>query len=158
MELVKAETLAHRELRAWGLDADSWTFRFNPRTKRILGRCFYRKRMIELSTQYVELNEEAEVLDTIRHEVAHALAHKHDGEHGHGSAWKKWCLRTGANPLRLATDSVVIPKKKWQCCFVSNGKIERLNWYAYRRSDLSRRYMIGRKEETLGRLQWLPLD
>lgn len=156
MDLKRAEQHARFEMYKWGLK--DWDFRFNTRCKRILGRCFFQKELIELSAHYVELNTEEEVLDTIRHEIAHALAYINDGDAGHGPKWKEWCLKTGASPERIATD-VVMPERKWQCCLVVKGVVvERLNWFAYRKSNISRRYMRGRKEETLGRLQWLPIE
>lgn len=156
MELKLAEQYARFEMYKWGLH--DWDFAFNGRCKRILGRCFFFKQKIELSSAYVLLNTDEEVLDTIRHEIAHALAFLHDKEHGHGRKWREWCIKTGANPSRTAS-GVVMPKKKWQCCFVYKGVVvERTGWLSYRKSDISRRYIRGRKEETLGRLQWLPVE
>jgi predicted SprT family Zn-dependent metalloprotease len=56
-----------------------------------------------LSRMLTLLNDEAEVVDTILHEIAHALT---PGD-GHGPAWKAACLRIGAKPVRCYTDETV---------------------------------------------------
>ncbi len=52
-------------------DLHDWNFAFN-RRKRAFGLCDYTRRTIFLSSILTELNGEAEVGDTLRHEVAHA--------------------------------------------------------------------------------------
>jgi hypothetical protein len=41
---------------------------------RRFGTCRYSRKLITLSRQLIELNDQARVLDTILHEIAHALA------------------------------------------------------------------------------------
>jgi hypothetical protein len=72
--------------------------------------------VISLSRAFVEGNERAVVEDTIRHEVAHALAWEHDRETGHGAAWAKWCEVTGAEPRRCYDEAeVVLPAPRYRC-------------------------------------------
>ena len=54
-------------------DLHDWSFAFN-RRKRAFGLCDYTRRTIFLSADLTELNDEAEVSDTLLHEIAHALA------------------------------------------------------------------------------------
>ena len=49
---------------------------------------------------------DAEALDIIRHEYAHFMEYRLFGEStDHGPNWKKCCIRIGARPDRLYTDS-----------------------------------------------------
>jgi hypothetical protein len=68
---------------AFGLTAAGWTFAFNDR-RRSLGYCRFPSRgrpgRVELSRHHVRKNPLGAVENTLRHEIAHALA----GEPGHG--------------------------------------------------------------------------
>lgn len=93
MQFQDAIQLTNEELQKWGLY--DWTLKFNNRLTRALGRCLFSEYAIELQTRFVKENPEHIVLDTIRHEVAHALTgHKA----GHGYEWKMWAIKVGANP------------------------------------------------------------
>ncbi len=94
MNLDAACALARAVLAEHGLD--DWTFAFN-RRKRAFGLCDYTRRTIFLSSVLTELNGEAEVGDTLRHEVAHALA---GPRAGHGPAWQQVAREIGAKPRR----------------------------------------------------------
>jgi predicted SprT family Zn-dependent metalloprotease len=112
LNLERASSLAVDGLREHGLDG--WTFRLD-RARQRAGACFYRARRISLSRHFIENNDESEVLDTIRHEVAHALAWEHGRETGHGAAWKRWCTVTGASPRRCYAEEIVMPEPRYQC-------------------------------------------
>lgn len=113
-----AASTAEALLRRYGLR--DWTVRFD-RARRRLGACFPRERAISLSRAFVELNDESVVLDTVRHEVAHALAWAHDGEVGHGPAWKRWCEATGARPRSCYDDEeVVLPEPRYRCTVLAS--------------------------------------
>ncbi|CAA9212541.1 MAG: hypothetical protein AVDCRST_MAG93-89 [uncultured Chloroflexia bacterium] len=68
-----------------------WTFAFN-RRRRAFGLCNFQKRTIYLSAALTQLNGDAEVRDTLLHEIAHALA---GPKAGHGLAWRKVALAIG---------------------------------------------------------------
>lgn len=72
-----------------------WQFKWI-RAKHILGQCNWRKKEIRLSKPFVERNPEHVVMDTILHEIAHALA---GPQAGHGPEWKLTAIRLGARPL-----------------------------------------------------------
>jgi predicted SprT family Zn-dependent metalloprotease len=98
METDKAKELALSEMRKWGL-LPTWKFRFNKR-KRALGLCSPRDRTIYLSSYFLNKVSDAETLDTIRHEIAHALEAVRHGTSGHGPVWKAIAVEVGAKPER----------------------------------------------------------
>jgi predicted SprT family Zn-dependent metalloprotease len=107
MEISKAKKLALSKMKEHGLIKKGWEFRYDYAKTR-LGVCKISKleKVIGLSKYWVKGLDEAEVLDTILHEIAHALT---PGE-GHKQAWKDMCIKIGAKPNRLA--DVVKPVKE----------------------------------------------
>jgi predicted SprT family Zn-dependent metalloprotease len=106
MDVAAARTLARRLMDQHGL-AD-WSLAFD-RSARRFGVCSPSRKLISLSRKLVLLNSEAEVRDTILHEIAHALT---PGD-GHGKAWKAMCIRIGAKPVRCYTNATVVsPERK----------------------------------------------
>ena len=93
-----AERLSHvaalaRELMdQHGLDA--WTFAFLEAERR-LGDCHFQERVIRIGRAHALDASEAEIRDTILHEIAHALA---GPEARHGAQWKAIATRIGATP------------------------------------------------------------
>ena len=104
---------AVRLLAAYGLHG--WSFAFN-RSKVQMGQCWYGARLLVLSAYFVELNDDAAVLDTLLHEIAHALV---GPGHGHDGVWQAKCREVGAVPERLSY-GVRMPLGAWQavcpCC------------------------------------------
>lgn len=101
MDLSSAESLA-RQLMAEHRLSD-WRFAFD-RSRRRFGVCRWNSRTIGLSRPLTELNGEAQVRDTILHELAHALAGR---AAGHGPAWRAMAQAIGARPRRCYEDHVV---------------------------------------------------
>lgn len=97
-----AEILALRLMREWGLLAKGWTFGFDF-TERRFGLCSYARKRISLSKLLTCLNNEAEVKETILHEIAHALCRPSDG---HGSFWRNIARMVGAKPTACYGDEV----------------------------------------------------
>ena len=62
-----------------------WSFKINGRFKRTLGQCSYGRKLIELSRSHVKEDIYENVLDTLMHEIAHALT---EGA-GHGIVWQR---------------------------------------------------------------------
>ena len=85
-----------------------WKFAYN-RRKQAMGLCVYRRKTIELSIHFVARNEAAEIVDTILHEIAHALV---GPGHGHDAAWKRQCVAVGARPQRCGQADM--PEGRWQ--------------------------------------------
>lgn len=130
-KMERAKALALEQMTKWGLLPPSpyrppfisWLFRFNNR-KRGMGLCVYPKLAsnlagrIELSRHLVERNDLDEVLDTILHEIAHALA---GPDAGHGPRWKEMCQKVGANPERCGEANM--PQGAWQARCPSCSKV-----------------------------------
>jgi len=93
-----------------------WTFRYNKR-KRAMGLCVYQRRSIELSLFFAGRNSPEEILDTLLHEIAHALV---GPKHGHDGVWKKKCVEIGARPQRCGAANM--PRGKWQAGCGQCGK------------------------------------
>lgn len=107
MDLAEAQDLAERLIDFHSLEG--WAFRFN-RNKRRLGVCKQDEKLIELSEHYVLRNSQDHILDTILHEIAHAIV---GTEHGHDDIWKAMCLRIGASPSSCSS-TAVMPDGYWQ--------------------------------------------
>jgi hypothetical protein len=104
MDLDDAWELAHRLMRQHGLAG--WRFEFD-RAKRRAGVCRHGQRVIGLSAPITRLHHEAEVRDTILHEVAHALAGAHAG---HGPQWVAVARRIGCSGERcVPEDAPAVP-------------------------------------------------
>lgn len=94
MDLAAAYHLATALLAEHGLG--DWSIRYD-NAKRRAGVCKYAQRTIGLSAPLTRLHSEAEVRDTILHEIAHALvgpAHRHD------EIWRQTAVRIGCSGER----------------------------------------------------------
>ena len=113
MILADAEKLAKELMAQFGLSG--WIFEFD-NAKRRFGSCLHAtgslrsilalgtaKGKITLSSELTLVNDRAQVEDTIRHEIAHALVIPKPRVYGqkresHGAEWKAMCAKTGATP------------------------------------------------------------
>jgi predicted SprT family Zn-dependent metalloprotease len=107
MELSEAHEIAVGLMQKHNLRG--WTFQFN-RNKRRLGVCKQDDKRIELSEHYVLRNDRQHVLDTILHEIAHAIV---GTEHGHDDIWKDMCARIGSTPSSCSS-TANMPDGYWQ--------------------------------------------
>lgn len=96
MELKEIEELALDLLGDHHLDALGWTFRWD-NAKARGGYCSYSKRTISMSRLLAPKWPEAEVRNTLLHEIAHALA---GSKAGHGPVWRKQALAIGCDASR----------------------------------------------------------
>ena len=90
--LTRIAALARKLMDEHGLD--TWTFAFLEAERR-LGDCNYQDRVIRVGRTHALDAGEAEIRDTILHEIAHALA---GPEARHGAVWKATARRIGATP------------------------------------------------------------
>jgi predicted SprT family Zn-dependent metalloprotease len=99
-----------------------WQFGFNRNVRRA-GVCRYPTRgrpgRIELSAHFVARNPEAEVRDTLLHEIAHALV---GPGHGHDEVWKAKCVAVGARPERCYGEAVEMPRGRWRAACPGCGR------------------------------------
>lgn len=123
-----------------------WSFGFN-RRKQTLGLCWYDRRRIELSAHLVERNGPGEVLDTILHEVAHALV---GPGHGHDDVWRRMCARVGARPQRCGQADM--PAGRWQAGCGGCGT----TFHRHRRPKARTDWFCRTCGPERGRLVWAP--
>lgn len=102
-----------------------WKIEFRKGTGNWLGRCVYWARTILINDYYAEHNSEAEVLDTLLHEIAHALT----PGHSHDKVWKAVARSLGAIPKACSNDNVIIRPGKYQATCPSCGR----KFHKYRR-------------------------
>jgi predicted SprT family Zn-dependent metalloprotease len=121
MNLKDAKTLALSKMKEHGL-SDEWTFKFNNR-KSAVGTCSYKKREIQLSKHFVKINDEKIILNTILHEIAHALDTK---KSGHGRPWKIIAIGIGCDAKRV-NKIAVQPKSKYIAYCPSCGHEHKAN-------------------------------
>ena len=113
MDILRAKLLAIELMDKYGLLNDGWYFKFD-KAKRRFGCCNYTDKEITLSEPLCELNSEQYVLDTILHEIAHALC---PGQH-HNHVWRRKAIEIGCTGKRCYSNNVIQPKFKYTavCC------------------------------------------
>ena len=94
MDLRAALTLAQSLLAEHGLG--DWTVTLD-RAKTRAGACRYARRQVSLSGPLTALHSEAEVRDTILHEIAHALV---GPQHRHDEVWRAKAVEIGCSGQR----------------------------------------------------------
>lgn len=108
MELTQVKTLALKLMEKHGVGHLDFEF---SRTKRAIGSCHMRRNhitgvvtptKITLSRYWMPRLPDCEVVDTILHEIAHALT---PGD-GHGAKWRAMCRKIGANPERTLREEM----------------------------------------------------
>ena len=108
MNLERAYRLARAKMDERGLQ--KWDVMFD-RSKTRFGCCWHYKKLITLSEDLVVLNSEEEVLNTILHEMAHALV---SHRHGHDKVWRQKAIELGCNGKRCYDGSVIQPPTQYQ--------------------------------------------
>lgn len=128
MDLLAVLNLATEKMVEQGLG--DWHFKLDNSPRRF-GCCKYRTRTISISTKLALLNSEKEVLNTILHEIAHALVGSHNA---HNYIWRQKAIEIGCNGNRCCdTTKVIAPPKKYiGTCPSCKGTIQR-----HRRKDIA---------------------
>lgn len=104
MDVQQAVRHARQLVAAHGLTG--WTVVVT-RAKRQAGVCRFATRQIGLSGPLTQLHDEAEVHDTILHEIAHALV---GPRHGHDEVWRATARSIGCTGLRCSSpDAAQVP-------------------------------------------------
>jgi len=88
-----------------------WRFRFDHSTRRA-GCCNYRDRLISISFELVRNGSEADIRDTILHEIAHALVGK---KHNHDAVWQAKARELGCSGERTHRLELVPPRYHVRC-------------------------------------------
>lgn len=87
------------QLLGTGLATRGWTFGFD-RARRRLGACHVARRRITVSATLAAALSAAEVEDTVRHEIAHAVDAERRGRTSHDATWRALAVACGARPER----------------------------------------------------------
>lgn len=91
-----------------GLIEQGWKFLFHD-TISAMGWCSYKKKEISLNTFFVENESKFEVVDTILHEIAHALV---GSGNGHNKIWKAKAIEIGCTGERCYHGKVGVNESK----------------------------------------------
>ncbi len=97
MDLNDAAAMGGRLLDEHGLH--DWRLVFD-RAKRRAGVCRWARKEIGLSAPLTSVHPEAEVRDTVLHEIAHALV---GPKHGHDAVWRATAKRIGCTGQRCSS-------------------------------------------------------
>ncbi|MFI7587086.1 SprT-like domain-containing protein [Spongisporangium articulatum] len=108
MEIESAGRLARGLMARHGLLGWSLVFD-NAKTR--AGICRQDRRQIGLSRVLTALHDEAEVRDTVLHEIAHALV---GVEHGHDEVWRAQARRIGCTGRRCVPESAPTVPGRWR--------------------------------------------
>lgn len=134
--------------------AEGWKAVVNSRCKSRLGQCNFTKRKVEISAFHLQ-SDDAKIVNTMLHEIAHAIAgHKA----GHGPEWVAVAKRIGCNANRCtAVDESVRVQPQWRLAIKhDDGTTELLQTFGHRRTNMANRYLTSRpKSETLNKLVWV---
>ena len=114
--------LAEALIQQHGLDG--WSFQFDSAQKRA-GACAFNTKVISLSRFYCIKAGDAEIRDTVLHEIAHALA---GPKHNHDATWKRVARSIGCTADRCHTVDFAPAKYIASCprCGWSQKKNRRL--------------------------------
>lgn len=144
-----------------------WSFGWD-RAKRRLGCCNFTSHRISLSAYFVLhfMEKDPQLIhETLLHEVAHALAFTHHGERTHGDNWRKYCIMLGIpnETVRSKCEAfapVTRPNYRYVLRHKETGEVFRHYVKSPRTSPqrLAGAYIRGRKEETLGKLEIVPIE
>jgi len=107
MELKQTKEKAEKLIEQY---CPEYKFQFDNAKVRF-GYCSYRKKVISLSKHLVMMNSEEQVVDTILHEIAHAIVGR---GHGHDHVWRAKAIEIGCNGERCYnSEDVEAPKGRF---------------------------------------------
>jgi predicted SprT family Zn-dependent metalloprotease len=119
----------------------TFTVEVKPRIRRWYGRCSVKwanrnHATLTFAADLFKLLDDKHQIQTIRHEVAHALAFNKTGTIGHNNAWKLACIVVGCRPERtnVAADCWYRYITECTCC----GH----RFYKFHRLTFKRRYNV----------------
>jgi predicted SprT family Zn-dependent metalloprotease len=152
MDLLEAQKLAEGLMDKHLSNGEHyWHFEFDNAVKRF-GCCHYGGRKgyyISLSRKLVVLNDKSQVLDTILHEIAHAMDYEERGTSDHGPNWRRLALSIGCNGERCySSDEVEQPEMKYtvSCnnCDHTYGKMRKPRRYSSACGKCCKKYNNGK--------------
>lgn len=117
MKLYIAEQKAQELMTSHGLT--DWKFLWDKASSRF-GCCKFRTKTITMSAALTSLNDEEHVINTILHEIAHALVGPHNG---HGVTWRRKAIQIGCTGQRYYSPEVVKPLPAYKVTCNNCGKV-----------------------------------
>ena len=153
MDPNEALSLLSSQLEEHGLAQLGWTGGLDSAVRRF-GVCSSGDKRITLSRHLASINSDEETLDTILHEIAHALAWVEHGENcGHDERWKAIAGRIGARPERTVdVEEVSSVAGAFYLIHSETREIFRTFHKQPREFDRSGTWIRGRRAETEGKL------
>lgn len=160
-----ADVAAYADACLQQLHLEGWHFGWDKTTRR-LGCCKMQLRRISLSQYYAEAyasKDPEQLWRTLLHELAHALAWQYHGARGHGPVWRRYCAALGIPGERACARGIEFeaPRRepRFNLCHCETGEVYRTYTRRPRHStaSLSRCYIPGRRQETLGKLVIKPI-
>ena len=152
--LQKYQAMCERLLYSQPYTLSKWAFEFS-KHKTFAGMCYYDEQLIVLSKYFVLHNSEEKIINTMLHEIAHALAPRGSG---HNSKWRKifkYLLIEHGQPINVSRcygDETKMPKGKYRitctCCgdsYTQHKKTKKI-----KRAFETKGYMIGRWHRDCG--------
>jgi len=100
------------------LSGTDWRFMIKPITKRRIGECSYRYKLLCVNEDFLNVLTRAEFRDTVLHEIAHALT----PDAGHGPVWVAKAKEIGCTGQRCGDRELAVAK---QAEDINNGDIKR---------------------------------
>ena len=160
--------VGNQEMIKW-LPNNGWKFVTGEHISR-LGHCSSRKKEIMVSLNFNRYNDKALMLETIRHEIAHALVYEWIWDNhitrkvnAHGWEWKRFAMQVGATPRASVRCNNPVREEKrenyrWLMVHVDGNKVAPTEVRKSRfGKDLKNTYLRGNKRATLGKLYMVEL-
>jgi len=103
----QATRFAHNEMAKYPSLAE-WHIRLTTdATKPFLGLCSHKDKCIILNAHHIDIHPEPDIIDTIRHELAHALVGPF---HGHNEVWKAKAKEVGCTQFSACSTLSMTPE------------------------------------------------
>lgn len=153
MDPNEALSLLSSRLDQHGLAELGWTGALDNAVRRF-GACSPRKKRISLSRHLASINSDEETLDTVLHEIAHALAWvEHDEDCGHDERWQAIAARIGARPERTVdAQEVNSVAGAFYLVHSETGEVFRSYHKRPPERNMTSGWIRGRRAETEGKL------
>ena len=139
VSLVEIENKANELLKKHNLS--SWEFAFDLAENRS-GCCYYARKLICMSVTYCMKATKAEILNTLLHEIAHALT---GPGFGHSRAWRMVAQNIGCTAERCHSVKHTLPK------YVGTCLCPKMRWERHR---LTQKARTGHCPRCLENVKW----
>lgn len=140
--LIQASQLFRKySLHGWSIDFRTYGL--------TLASCDYNTQTIRFNNYYVEFSSNRSILDTLKHEIAHALV---GPGHGHNNVWKSMAEKVGATPKAISSEKAAIRPGRYRATCPNCGRV----YDKYRLPKYSRGYYCPRCGKEDGQLRFIP--